>query len=108
MRYNNCYCSRDYDNMVIFASALNEVLTERYLIFRKQKRFLFWDCVGEINVRMPKHYKDNYKEELIKFKMQCIELIDKGYNNEYMTEEVQERWRKEIADYLMSKNKVWE
>lgn len=108
MRYNNCYCSRDYDNMVLLGSALNEVLTERYLIFGKQQRFLFWNYVEEINVCMPKHYKDNYKEELIKFKMRCIELIDRGYNNGYMTDELSERWRKEIADYLMSKNKVWE
>jgi hypothetical protein len=94
--------------MVIIASALNEVLTERYLIFRKQKRFLFWDYTEEINVRIPKDYIDNYKEELIKFKMKCAELFDQGYNNGYITEEMIDCSRKEIADYFMSKNKVWE
>jgi len=108
MRYNNCYCPRHYDNMVLLGSALNEVLTERYLIFRKQQRFLFWNYVEEINVRMPKHYRDNYKEELIKFKMRCIELVDQGYSNKDINEAVQERWRKEIADYFMNKNMVWE
>ena len=108
MKYTNCYCPRDYDNMALIGSALNEVLTERYWIFRKQKKFLFWDYTEEINVRIPKDYQSQYEQKKIEFKMKCVELVDQGYNNGYMTEELLQRWRKEIADYLMSKNKVWE
>jgi len=78
------------------------------LIFRKQKKFLFWDYIEEIDVHIPKDYRDSYKEKLIKFKMRCIELIDRGYDNGYMTEELLESWRNEIAYYLMNKNMVWE
>lgn len=101
-------CNNYDDSMRLFASALNEVMMERYLIFRKQQRCLFWNYVEEINVRMPKHYRDNYKEELIKFKMRCIELIDQGYENGYFTEELIEKWRKQISDCLISKNVIWE
>lgn len=106
MRYNNCYYN--YDSNRIFWSAFAEALTERYWIFRKQKRFLFWDYIEEINVRVPKHYEDQYKQKRIEFKMKCVGLVDQGYNNGYMTEDLLECWRKEIADYLMNKNTVWE
>ena len=108
MNYNNCYCSRDYNNMAMFASALNEALVERYLIFRKQKTVLFWVHIDEIEVHIPKHHRDNYKQKLIEFKLRCIELVDQGYENGYFTEELIEKWRKEISEYLMNKNVVWE
>lgn len=101
-------CNNYDDSMRLFASALNDVLTDRYLIFRKQKRFLFWDYIEEIDVRVPKEYQPQYDQKLIEFKMRCIELIDQGYENGYFTEELIEKWRKQISDYLISKNVVWE
>ena len=108
MRYNDCYCPHYDDSMRLFTSALNDVLTERYLIFRKQKTFLFWDYIEEINVHIPKDYQPDYNQKAIEFKMRCVELIDQGYKNEYITEELLERGRMQIADYLISKNIVWE
>jgi hypothetical protein len=106
MRYNNCYC--DYDSNRLFWSALAEVLIERYWIFRKQKKFLFWDYTEQIDVRLPKDYQSQYEQKKIEFKMKCVELVDQGYNNGYMTEELLERWRNEISSYLINKNVVWE
>lgn len=94
--------------MRLFASALNEVMTERYWIFRKSKRFLFWDYTEEVDVRVPKDYQSDYKQKIIEFKMRCIELIDQGYKNGYMTEDLCDNWRKEISEHLMSKNVIWE
>ena len=108
MNYNDCYCQRDYNNMAMLASALNEVMTERYWIFRKQKRCLFWDYTEEVDVRVPKDYQSDYKQKIIEFKMRCIELIDKGYKNGYVTEDLCDNWRKEISEHLMNKNVMWE
>jgi hypothetical protein len=89
-------------------SALFNVMIERYWIFRKQKKFLFWNYVEEVDVRIPKDYQPEYNQKLIEFKMECISLIDKGYRCGFVTEELEELWRKQISKYLIDKNVVWE
>lgn len=108
MRYNYCYCPRDYENLQLLVSTLNEVMTDWYLTFSKQNRFLIWNLTEEVDVFVPKHYTPHYEQKMMECKMRCIELIDLGYTNGYFTEDVIETMRMEIATYLMNKNTVWE
>ena len=111
MNYH-CYCQRDVDSMAIFGAALRDVLTDRYLIFRKQemrKILWFWYSKDiEINLRVPKHYEDNYREKIITFLKEGISLSDRGFYNPYFDDQNLEKAKQRVAEYQMQKNKVWE
>ena len=98
--------------MRMFAGALLESMTEYYAVFRKMHkvRFLFWvfDREETADVHIPKHYKDNYDENLMVFKKECIALIDGGYTNGNVTNELADKWRLQIAEYQQQKCGVWE
>jgi len=111
MRHCNCY-DRDDAAMRMFAGALLEAMTEHYAVFRKSHsaRFLFWVLKHEetVDVHIPKHHRDNYEENLMAFKKECITLIDKGYTNGNVTDEIADRWRLQISEYQQKKSEVWE
>lgn len=107
-----CCCEPDYETTRMFYSALADVLTEYYVIFRRYRtfKFLFWTMqhVEEKYVRVPKEYQDNYEEKLMTMKKEMIALTDRGYSTPDITEEVEQRWRDEIGKYHALKNEVWE
>jgi len=111
MRY--CHCrDRDDAAMRMFAGAFLEAMTEHYAIFRKphKVRFLFWEFDREetVDVHIPKHHRDNYEENLMVFKKECISLIDNGYANGNVTPELADKWRLQIAEYQQQRCEVWE
>lgn len=106
-----CYCNYDYESMAMIGAALNDVLTERYLIFHKtvESQFLWyrWDKTVTVEVHVPKYNGDGYKEKYMNFMKECISLHDRGYTHGPMTEEFVEKFRARIAEYQMNKNEVW-
>lgn len=108
----SCYCYDDYYSRRMLAQAFWYAMTEYYIIFRKPRKiqFLLWTTNHEdtVDVRMPKRTDKDYTKAKIDFKKECVGLIDLGYTYPDLTEDVVEDWRKEIAEYLMEKNEVWE
>ena len=108
----NCYCQRDYETVANFYGTLLDVMTEHYAVFRKKYNvnipFLSIERTDEKLVRRPRDFEDNLKEKMIEFQKECIALVDAGYYNAAFTEEHQERFRKEIAEYQSARNEVWE
>jgi len=109
----NCRrCDCDMENISLIANAMNEVLTERYAVFRKQRKFgfLFWtfNTTDEELVRIPKRYRGNYQEDLLAMKKEIVSLIDRGYHNEAITMEIEQDLREQIAEYQIGRGKVWE
>ena len=107
MRYDGCYCPKYDDGMRLFAHALNDVLTEHYMIFYKHEKVWFWNHIDKQNVRVPKHYEEEYNKKVIEYMKLCISLIDQGYEHG-IKPEIEEKYRSRIAEYQMNKNEVWE
>ena len=107
----NCTCYND-DGMRMLGKALAYAMTEFYARFRRTRKvnFLFWEIDHEetVDVHIPKHHEDNYSEKRIQFKKECIELIDVGYSNGSVTQELADAWRIEISEYQQRKGEVWE
>ena len=109
MNHCRCYCQHDYDSMALWVSALNDVLTDRYLIFRKPAvRYWFFNTFDKKMVRVPKYYEENYRENRISFLKECITLIDQGYKNQEFTDDRIEQSREIIREYQLERNEVWE
>lgn len=98
--------------MAIFGAALRDVMTDHYLIFRKQEmRRLLWFWYSkniETYVRVPKHYEDDYQEKVITFLKEVVSLVDRGYYHPYFDDQDIENAKQKIAQYQMQKNMVWE
>ena len=105
-----CHCNDD--GMRLMAQGLAYAMTEFYILFRKpsQYQFLFLTLNKEsvVQLRMPKHLEDNYKEKVFRFKKDAIALIDQGYSQGRIDLEVADKWRNEIGIYQQGRNEVWE
>lgn len=115
MYHHHHYCNND--GMRLLAEGMAYAMTEFYLVFRKsypRDRGLFirilqgFDDYHTVNVRQPKITDKNWHESSMRFKKECIALIDNGYSNGKISEELADVWRNQIAEYQMQKNEVWE
>ena len=108
----SCCCPRDYEAVATMYGTLLDVMTDHYVIFRRQYHlnipFIKINRIEEKYVRYPRGFEDNLKEKRIQFAKECISLVDAGYSNSLFNDIHQERFRKEIAEYQMSRNEVWE
>lgn len=106
----NCVCYND-DGMRMLGKALAYAMTEFYARFRKTRKvqILFWEFNHEetVDVRIPKHYEEDYSKKIMQFKKECIGLIDNGYTNMRINK-LEDSWRDEIAEYQQRIGEVWE
>lgn len=90
----------------------NEVLTERYLIFRgkQERKFLWISYIKNISVglRVPKHYEKDYQNKFIEFLKEGVSLTDRGFYHSLFDGDSLETARHKIAEYQIKKNEVWE